>query len=124
MAQNSAPCTGADLRTSVSVAGMTQEGELNVYHLAGTVTNVGKMKQAPNVLQFVEIYLDGTGRIDTRGIPPLKPGQNYAFGYDFKRSSDAGDGTSTLSFRISMRQPQTPTVQDCNPAAGITSVEI
>lgn len=124
VAQNTGACPGADLTTSVSVSGVTPEDGTNVYHLVGVERNVGKKKQASNVLQFVEIYLDDTGRIDTRGIPPLKPGQTYTWTYDFKRSADAGEGSSRLMFRIDMRQPSEPSRQDCNPADGIFSLRV
>jgi len=111
---SAAGCRGADPAIiAVSVKNVSQDGGSNVYHLAGTVTNVGTARQPSNTLQFVDIYINGQ-KSDARGVPPLRPGQSYAFGYDFRRSSDAGDGTSRLRFQIDMRQPA-GTAQDCNP---------
>jgi hypothetical protein len=116
LAQNTA-CSGADPAiTSVRVASSSQQAGNTIYHLSGVVQNVGRTKQAPNVLQFVDIDISGTGKVDSRGIPPLRPGQKYTFGYDFKRSSGAGDGSSHLHFKMDFRQPSPPGSQDCNPA--------
>ena|SRR5579872_1910770 len=114
LAQNSA-CSGADPAiVSVRVASSSQQAGNTIYHLSGVVQNVGNAKQASNVLQFVEIDIGGTGKVDTRGIPPLAPGGKYTFGYDFKRSSGAGDGSSRLRFKLDFRQPSPPGSQDCN----------
>jgi hypothetical protein len=109
-----AGCKGADPAiVSVAVKNVSQNGAVNVYHLAGTVTNVGNRGQTSNVLQFVDVYLNDQ-KLDARGIPPLRRGQSYTFGYDFQRSHDAGDGASQLRFQLDMRQPLGST-QDCNP---------
>lgn len=114
LAQNAA-CSGADPAIiSVRVASDSLQGGNTIYHLTGIVQNVGKAKQASNVLQFVNVDIGGTGKVDTRGIPPLAPGQRYTFGYDFKRSSDAGTGSSRLHFKLDFRQPSPPGSQDCN----------
>ena len=89
-----------------------QNGAINVYHLAGTVTNTGKRSQTSNVLQFVDIYVNDQ-KLDARGIPPLRRGQSYTFGFDFQRSSVAGDGTSLFRLQLDMRQPS-GSAQDCN----------
>ena len=116
LAQNTA-CSGADPAiVSVRVASSSVQAGNTIYHLSGVVQNVGKAKQASNVLQFVDIDLGGTGKVDSRGIPPLAPGQQYTFGYDFKRSSDAGAGSSRLHFKLDFRQPSPPGSQDCNAA--------
>src|SRR5271166_1332897 len=108
IAQSSAGCAGADPAiTSVSVPSTTQSGALNVYHLTATVTNLGKTKQAPDVLQFVDIYYNGD-KVDAKGIPPLAPGQHYSFGYDFKRSVDAHEGTSHFRFQLDFKRPAPP----------------
>jgi len=108
-------CRGPDPAiVSVAVKHVDQNGTVNVYHMRGTVTNAGKRAQTSNVLQFVDIYLHGE-KVDSRGIPPLRPGQSYSFGYDFQRSSDAADGSSRFRFQIDMRQPP-GSAQDCNPS--------
>jgi hypothetical protein len=106
-------CNGADPAiVSVAVKNVSQNGPINVYHLAGTVTNVGNRNQTSNVLQFVNIYVNRQ-KLDSRGIPPLRRGQSYTFGYDFQRSHDAGDGSSSFRFQLDMRQPS-GSAQDCN----------
>jgi hypothetical protein len=112
-----AACAGADPAiTSVVVKNVTSNGQVNQYHIVGTVTNLGAAGQPSNTLQFVDIYVDRSKR-DDRGVPPLAPGQSYTFGYTWVRSMDAGNGTTTAHFRMDMRQGQ-----DCNPANGVASV--
>jgi hypothetical protein len=103
--------------TSLAVKDVTTSGNLNTYHLDGTVTNLGTQGQPSNTLQFVDIYIDTQKRND-RGIPPLAPGQSYNFGFDWTRSSDAGPGTTTARFRLRMVQGS-----DCNPANGVRSIK-
>jgi hypothetical protein len=109
-------CSGADPAiTSVVVKSVTNDGGINRYHLSGIVVNAGRQKQASNVLQFVDIF-SGGDRLDAIGIPPLKPGQSYTFGWTFQRSQDAGDDTTMLRFQIRMRQPTTFGPQNCSLA--------
>jgi hypothetical protein len=84
---------------------------VNRYNIVGTVVNAGSEGHASNVLQFVDIYENGD-KLDSRGIPPLKPGQSYTFSYAVMRSADAGKGTGILSFRLDMRQLSSR--EDCN----------
>jgi hypothetical protein len=114
-----AACAGADPAiTSVTVKGVTRQGgpnAVNRYNLVGTVVNLGSEGQASNVLQFVDIYENGN-KLDSRGIPPLKPGQRSTFSYAALRSTDAGKGTTMLTFRLDVRQPSPPGQADCNPS--------
>jgi hypothetical protein len=113
-AQPAAACAGADPAiVSVAVKGVTTNGDVNVYHLSGTVANVGTQKQASNVLQFVDVYEDGS-KVDARGIPPLRPGQRYSFTYDFKRAVAAAAGSTHFRFLLDFRQPSPPGSQDCS----------
>jgi hypothetical protein len=115
LAANPSACAGADPAiVMVAVAATTQQGPLNLYHLSGTVVNLGNRKQASNVLQFVDIFIDGQ-KADARGIPPLAPGQRYHFGYDFKRSTDSAARSTRFRFQLDFRQPSPPGAQDCNP---------
>jgi hypothetical protein len=112
-----ATCAGPNPAiTSASVKGVTNAGTANIYHLTGTVTNLGASGQPSNALQHVDIYYAGN-RLDSRSIPPLAVGQSFTFGYDWRRALDAGPGTTTIAFRIDMRQGE-----DCNPANGTKSV--
>lgn len=114
---SAATCAGANPAiTSVVVKNVTTSGKLSSYHIVGTVTNLGSRAQPSNTLQFVDIYVDRQKRND-RGIPPLAPGRSYTFGFDWSRSSDAGQGTTTVHFQLRMVQGS-----DCNPANGSNSV--
>jgi hypothetical protein len=117
VAGQAASCAGPNPAiTSVSVKNVTSDGRLDTYHLVGTVTNLGSQAQASNTLQFVDIYAE-TDKHDNRGVPPLAAGQSYTFGYDWQRSADAGKGTTTVHFRIDLRQGS-----NCNPGNGTYSV--
>src|SRR5271166_3726184 len=118
LAQNPAPATcvgAAPAIASVVNKGATQDGGSNRYQLAVTVVNRGTQPQAGNVLQSVDVYQHDTKR-DAKGIPPLRPGQSYTYVYQFLRSADAGDGTTTLEFRLDMHQPAGLSSQDCDPS--------
>jgi hypothetical protein len=113
-------CTGADVAvTSVVVKAMSSNGRLNRYRLLAKVVNLGKVAQPSNTLQFVDIY-KGRAKQDSRGIPPLKPGQSYTFEYVATRSAQAGSQTTALAFRMNVRSPRG--AQDCNTGNGITMV--
>ncbi len=110
----SAGCAGADPAiASARVQSTNSDGRVNRYSLAIRVVNLGRAKQPSNVLQSVEIYQNDI-KLDTKGLPPLRPGQAYSFIYVFQRSIDAGVGTSTLALKLVMRQPSPPGKQDCN----------
>lgn len=114
---SAASCAGANPAiTSVVVKNVSSVGQVNTYHMVGTVTNLGTQGQPSNTLQFVDIYVDGQKHND-RGIPPLPAGRSYTFGFDWSRSSDAGTGTTTVRFRVRMVAGS-----DCNPANGSNSV--
>jgi len=113
-------CMGADPAVvSVVVAGMRTDGSLNYYTLRAKVVNLGRVGQASNTLQFVDIY-KGSMKKDSRGIPPLRAGQSYTFDYVTTRSAEAGSGSSALAFRMDVRGPSSK--QDCNTGNGITMV--
>ncbi len=104
IAAAAATCAGANPAvTSVVVKNVTSNGSLNVYHLSGTVKNLGGADEPSSTLQFVDIYQYGN-RLDNKGIPPLAHGQSYTFGYEWQRSAGAGQGTTTLEFRMRMLQ--------------------
>ncbi len=110
-------CTGANPAiTSVVVKNVTSNGSVSIYHITGTVTNLGSQRQPSDTLQFVDVYVDQV-KHDDRGIPPLAPGQSYTFGYDWTRSNQAGNGSTTAHFRMDMRRGS-----NCNPNNGTYSV--
>jgi len=112
LSARAATCAGANPAvTSVVVANVVRSGNVNQYHLKGTVTNLGGSGQASNTLQFVDIFEGASNeRLNDRGIPPLAPGQTYQFGYVWNRALDAGQNTTTLEFRMRMVQGT-----NCNP---------
>ena len=107
-------CNGADPVVKVAGTSMAGDYQINRYTISFTVTNRGTMKQASNVLQFVDIFQDDIKR-DTRSIPPLKPGQIFSTTYVYPRAADAGTGTTTLTLRLNMRQPA-GTAANCSTA--------
>lgn len=112
-----ATCAGANPAiTSGVVKNVTSNGQTSTYHLVGTVTNLGGSAQPKDTLQFVDVYVDKQ-KHDSRGIPPLAPGQSYSFGFDWQRAADAGKGTTTVNFRMDMHQGS-----DCNPSNGTYNV--
>ena len=111
-------CSGADPAiVSAAVRGVSAADGVNHYDINGTVINSGSAPQSPDVLQFVDIYQAGV-KVDDKGIPPLKPGQAYTFSYVAARSSDAGFGTTNLTFKLDVRQPSPARWEDCNSANG------
>jgi hypothetical protein len=107
-----AACSGPDPSiASVSVGHVSTTGGLSTYKFGGTVMNVGDAGQASNVLQSVDIF-EGSDKVNSIGIPPLRPHQSYSFSYIAHRSSDAGAGTSKMLFQLRMKQPVGPS-QDC-----------
>ncbi|MGA8841147.1 MAG: hypothetical protein WB491_11720 [Candidatus Aquilonibacter sp.] len=117
-----AACMGADPAiVSVAVKGMQSSGGLNRYTLSGKVANLGSAGQAPNTLQFVDIY-KGNTKLDSRGVPPLRAGQSYAFEYVTERSAQAGAQTTALGFRMDVREPPNTGSQSCNTSNGVTMV--
>ncbi|MGA8535568.1 MAG: hypothetical protein WB615_15780 [Candidatus Tumulicola sp.] len=117
-----AACAGVDLAISpVTVKNVTQANGMNHYTLSGTVSNVGGQAQASNALQFVDIYQKPTEKLDSKSIPPLRPGESHSFSYVMLRSSEAGNGTTTLHFQLDFRQPMLPAA-DCDTSNDHTSV--
>jgi hypothetical protein len=115
-------CAGPDPAVvSVVVAGMQSDGDLNHYSLSAKVVNLGRVAQAANTLQFVDIY-KGSTKLDSRGIPALAAGQAFTFTYVSTRSAQAGSKTTALSFRMNARRPSLTGSQDCDTGNGITMV--
>lgn len=104
VAAHAAECVASSPRVAaVAVQRVDHAAYLNLYHVRVTVTNPGNESQAGNVLQFVDVSQYGD-RLDDKGIPPLAPGESYTWTYVWKRSADAGRGTTPLNFRY--RPPQ------------------
>ena len=88
---------------------------LATYTLKVTVTNLGSSGQPSNVLQSVEIRLDGA-KNGEKGVPPLAAGAKYAFSYDVRRAADAAAGTTKVDLHLVMHQPSGAGPQDCSAA--------
>jgi CARDB len=97
-----AACT-APAVTAAHVANVTRDAGTNLYHLAITVTNSGSA-QPNNTLQSVDVSY-ARQKLDALSVPPLQAGGTYTANYTFRRSSDAGDGTTRLHLLLDMRQP-------------------
>ncbi len=94
-----AACTTSGAKVAaVAVQTVSHTPYLNLYHVRVTVTNRGSHSQSGNVLQFVDVTQYGD-RLDDKGIPPLAPGESYSWTYVWKRSAEAGSGTTPLNFR-------------------------
>jgi hypothetical protein len=123
-AQTTGGCAGADPAiVSVAVKNVSSDGQVKTYHLGGRVVNLGARAQASNDLYFVDVYENGI-KVDSRGIPPLHPGQAYTFGYDYKRNVAAANGSTRFRFVLDWRQPVPPGSQDCNLANGTFSLRV
>ena len=83
---------------------MTRDGNLNHYRIAIKILNATSSSQASGTLQFVDIYHDRQ-KLDAIGVPPLRSSGSYKAFYTFTRSTDAGNGTTTLHLPIRMTQP-------------------
>ncbi len=117
-----AGCSGADPAVlSVAVKSMETVGGLNRYTMRGRVANVGHVAQASDTLQFVDIY-KGHTKLDSRGVPPLRPGQSYTFEYTSERSAAAGRHTTTLAFRMDVRGASSQDSRNCNTGNGVVMV--
>ncbi len=98
-------CHGSDPQiTTVAVKSVESAGNVDRYHLSGTVANLGATAQASTLLQSVDIF-DADDKLDTKSIPPLKPGESFTFTYVSTRSSQAGKGTTQLGFQLDPISP-------------------
>lgn len=109
-------CSGGNPAINhVEVQSTHTMGQVNVYVIVGSVTNMGTMNQPSNTLQFVDIY-DGTEKVDSKSISPITTSGTTHFTYNWKRATDAGTGTTTLTFKLRMVNGT-----NCNPANGATA---
>jgi hypothetical protein len=67
---------------------------------------MGATGQPSNLLQSVDIF-NAEDKLDTKSIPPLKPGESFTFTYVSVRSSQAGKGTTQLGFQLDPISPCT-----------------
>jgi hypothetical protein len=81
-----------------NVHDVSTDGKMNYYHIAATVANVGA-PQASNAMQFVDMYQHDE-KLDAKGVQPLNPGRQQTVYFTWKRSVDAGPGTTVLTFKL------------------------
>ena len=105
-----APCPGPNPMIASVVVQNVTHGDLDKYHIVGTVVNWGQ-QQASNTLQFVDIYQDGV-KLDSKGIPPLGHLQSTQFLYSWVRNPDADKFSTDLDFKIRMVQGSACTPND------------
>jgi hypothetical protein len=98
LAQGSSACTDLQISGAAS-KNMTSADGLDHYTLGGTVTYTGSRTQPSNTLQRVDFMVNGR-RKDVKGVPPLRPGQSYAFSFPFDRARSAGVDTTHIRFTI------------------------
>jgi hypothetical protein len=98
-------CSGSDPQiVGLSAKSEGASGSLVRFLITGSVVNRGAAAQASNLLQSVVIY-DADDKLDTKSIPPLKPGQSFTFSYDSTRSAEAGAGSTILRFKLDPISP-------------------
>ena len=109
-------CSGGNPAINhVEVQSTHTMGGVNTYVIVGSVMNMGTMNQPANTLQFVDIY-NGSDKVDSKTIPPITTSGTTHFTYQWKRASDAGAGTTTLTFKLRMVHGT-----NCNPSNGATA---
>ena len=81
-----------------SVHDVHTDGKMNFYNIAATVANVGS-PQPSNTLQFIDLY-QRDEKLDAKGVQPLSPGQQRTVYFTWKRSVDAGPGSTVLTFKL------------------------
>jgi len=104
-AGRAATCSDSDPQ----IVGLTAKSEgvmgtLARFLVSGSVVNRGASAQASNLLQSVIVY-DADDKLDTKSIPPLKPGESFRFSYQSTRSADAGPGSTELRFTLDPVSP-------------------
>ena len=92
-----AQCGGATAVTA-SVHDITTDGKMNYYHIATTVSNSG-IGQGASTLQFVDLY-QRDEKLDAKGIPPLNSSESHTVYFTWKRSVEAGPGSTWLTFKL------------------------
>jgi len=94
-----AACANPSIVSTAMQSVTTDENGLNHYTVGVTVQNLGTVRQPSNLLQSIVVEQDGA-RVDVIGLLPLRPRQTQHVMYSFVRSSDAGPGTTHLSFSL------------------------
>ncbi len=107
---------GSCANTSILSAGVqtvATNGGLAHYTIAITVQNQSDTRQPGNLLQSLDVFQNGQ-RVDKIGLQPLGPKQLQKVTYGFDRASDAGVGTTHLTFTLDFNDGSGNNA-DCNP---------
>lgn len=88
-------------------------GGVDRYVIHVSIINRGARPQDPADKQYVAMY-QNDAPVSKIGVPPLESGEAYAFSMRFKRSSDAGNGSTSLVFRFGFTNYRVGSDQDCN----------
>ena len=94
-----AKCANPSIVSTAVQSMTTDPNGLNHYTVGVTVQNVGTVRQPSDLLQSIVVEQDGE-RVDVIGLLPLRPRQTQHVTYSFVRSSEAGAGTTHLSFAL------------------------
>jgi hypothetical protein len=98
--QIAAACSGPEPSiVQAAVQSMTQNGSLNHYVVAITVTNQGSARQPGNTLQSIAVYQNGD-KVDQKGLQPLRPGQSQTVTYGFDRNHRSEARSTNLRFKL------------------------
>jgi hypothetical protein len=93
-----AQCNAGHESVTASVHDVTTDGKMNYYHIAATVDN-GGYSQASSALQFVDMY-QRDEKLDAKGVPPLSADGKHTVFFTWKRSVEAGPGSTILTFKL------------------------
>ena len=94
-----AACANPSIVSTAVQTVTTDASGLNHYTVGVTVQNLGTVRQPSDLLQSIVVEQDGE-RVDVIGLLPLRPRQTQHVTYSFVRSSEAGTGTTHLSFSL------------------------
>jgi len=107
---------------STAVQSMTTDASgLNHYTVGVTVQNLGTVRQPSDLLQSIVVEQDGE-RVDVIGLLPLRPRQTQHVMYSFVRSSEAGAGSTHLSFSLDFNK--TGTSVTCHDGSENSSLDV
>ena len=78
-----------------------------------SILNRGSAAQHHGATQVISVYREEE-RIARMSIPALGQGEAYAFTMKFRRSTEAGTGSTTLLFQLGGTNYAPRSIEDCN----------
>lgn len=94
-----ASCANPSIVSTAVQSATTDPHGLTHYTVGITVQNLGTLRQRSDLLQSIDVELDGE-RVDVIGLLPLRPRQTQHVMYSFVRSAEAGAGSTSLVFTL------------------------